>query len=312
MREWLTWLRTETSICFNQKSNCTLSIFPSQQLCHRAAPNLRKLPGEYFRNTYYSNWLNTFHKQETSNSKQALKIKPFLAISIYRTQVVFLVDKSANASWDLTTWRHGSSTTTISKKSDAGTFSHHFLHNRSMVKAQGKRKEVAWTLRVGMSEVLTLLPLGSAAGEWAKTFKKFLPYMYQFQESRGWRVIKRYLLTEQQYLVSGRNPFSIAHLGWWWAADHSSASDHLGTGLHSSYPRYQDRAMQHLRPPSFVSVGAKHLPKGPSIASGCAYLPVCLLSIAGHQGNCHPASVKCQKLNGVNAHIKVFSPSATQ
>lgn len=177
-----------------------------------------------------------------------LLIKPFLAISIYRTQVVFLVDKFANASWDLTTWQHGSSTTTINKKSDAGTFSHHFLLNRSVVRAQGKRKEVAWTLTVGMSEVLTLLPLGSAAGEWAKTSKTFLPYIYQFQESRDRGVIKKCLLTGHLCVVSGGKPFSIAHLGWWWATDHSSASDHLGTGLHSSYLKVPDRAMQHLRP----------------------------------------------------------------
>lgn len=136
-----------------------------------------------------------------------LLIKPFSTISIYRTQVVFLVEKFANASWDVKTWQYAPALPPLTKKSDAGTFSHHFLHNRSVVTTQGKRKEVAWTLRVGMSEVLTLLPLGSAAGEWAKTFKKILPYMYQFQESRDWRVIKRCLVTEKQYLVSGRNPF---------------------------------------------------------------------------------------------------------
>lgn len=32
-----------------------------------------------------------------------LLIKPFLVISIYRTEVVFLVDKFASAIWDLTT-----------------------------------------------------------------------------------------------------------------------------------------------------------------------------------------------------------------
>lgn len=106
--------------------------------------------------------LSTNRRLRTVNK---LLIKPFLVISIYRTEVVFLADKFASAIWDLTTWQHGSSATTINKKSDAGTFSHRVLHNRSVVRAQGKRKEVAWTLRAGMSEVLALLPLGSAAGE---------------------------------------------------------------------------------------------------------------------------------------------------
>jgi len=83
--------------------------------------------------------LSTNRRLQTVNK---LLIKPFLATSIYRTQVVFLVGEFANASWDLTTQQHSSSATTINKKSGAGTFSHHFLHNRSMVRARGKRKEV--------------------------------------------------------------------------------------------------------------------------------------------------------------------------
>lgn len=66
--DWHGW--EQAPICFNQKSSSTLSIVPSQQLCHGAAPNLRKLPDEYFRKTYSSSWLNAFHKWETSNSKQ--------------------------------------------------------------------------------------------------------------------------------------------------------------------------------------------------------------------------------------------------
>lgn len=64
-------------------------------------------------------------------------------------------------------------------------------------------------LRVGMTEGLTLLPLGSGAGEWAKTCKKCLPYMYQFLQSRGWGVIKGCLLTTQIWGSDG-NPFP----GW--------------------------------------------------------------------------------------------------
>lgn len=112
-----------------------------------------------------------------------------------------------------------------------------------------------------MSKVLTLLPLGSAAGEWARTFKKFLPYKYQFQESRDWGAIKICLLTRQQYLVPGRNPLSMAHLGWWWAADHSSASDHLGAGLHSSYLRYHMEPCSTLDP-FICQCGGKTSSKG--------------------------------------------------
>lgn len=42
-------------------------------------------------------WLQTVNK---------LLIKPFSTISIYRTQVVFLVEKFANASWDVKTWQY--------------------------------------------------------------------------------------------------------------------------------------------------------------------------------------------------------------
>lgn len=181
-----------------------------------------------------------------------------------------------------------SSTTTVTKKSDAGTFSHHFLHNRSVVRTQGKRKEVAWTLRVGMSEVLTLLPLGSAAGEWAKTFKKILPYMYQFQESRDWRVIKRCLVTEKQYLVSGRNPFYCPSR---MVMSYRPLLQLLITLLHSSYLGY------HIEPhstldPFICQHRGKTSSKRIFRVSGCACLPVCLLFIVGGQGNHHPVSAK--------------------
>lgn len=249
--------------------------------------------------------LSTNGRLQTVNK---LLIKPLSAISIYRTQAVFLVDKLTDASWDLTTWQHGSDTTTINKKSDARTFSHHFLHNRSVVGAQGKRKEVAWTLRVGMSEVLTLLPLRSAGEEWAKTFKRILPYMYQFQESRDRGVIKRCLLTRQQHLVSNRNLFSIAHLGQRWAADHSPASNHLGTGLHPHCLVYQIKLCS-VSDPFVCQCRGKTSPKQilHSIRIPASYLQRdTKATVIQHQWSKHP------KLHGVDADTQVFSPSTTQ
>lgn len=61
--DWHSW--EETPICF--KAAPPLPIFPNQELCHWAAPNLRSIPNEDFRKkNITSAALNVFHEWETS------------------------------------------------------------------------------------------------------------------------------------------------------------------------------------------------------------------------------------------------------
>lgn len=146
-----------------------------------------------------------------------------------------------------------------------------------------------------MSEVLTLLPLGSAAREQAKTFNKILPYMYQFQEARE-SVVKRCLLAGQLYLSPGRNPFPITHLRQGWAADHPPASSHLGTSLHSSHLKHQMQPSSTLDP--FNLKG-----RGQTSSSVRIHAPVCLSAIVRSQSNPRPAPARSQTVKRINADI---------
>lgn len=154
-----------------------------------------------------------------------------------------------------------------------------------------------------MSEVLTLLPLGSAAREQAKTFNKILPYMYQFQEARE-SVVKRCLLAGQLYLSPGRNPFPITHLRQGWAADHPPASNHLGTSLHSSHLKHQMQPSSTLDP--FNLKG-----RGQTSSSVRIHAPVCLSAIVRSQSNPRPAPARSQTVKRINADIEASLPSAT-
>lgn len=105
-----------------------------------------------------------------------------------------------------------------------------------------------------------------------------------------------------------KNLFSTAHLGQRWAADHSPASHHLGTGLHPHYQAYQIKLCS-VTDPFVCRCRAKSSPRQilHSIGIPASYLQQdTKATVIQHQWRKH------QNLHGADADTQVFSPSTTQ
>lgn len=139
-----------------------------------------------------------------------LFIKLFLVISIYRTRVVFLADKLANAIWDLTAWQHSSSATIINKWGNIfSSFS------SQQICGEGSREKKGSFLNSGSRNVRSTHPppTGVSNRRIGQNFKKKKKKVLNISIVEVKRqVTKRCLVSEWLSLSPGRIPFSVTHL----------------------------------------------------------------------------------------------------